>query len=110
MKTNRFYVDADRYRFDFKACSYELGYAQVDTSQDAHYFGTWANPWVLHIVNYCEGEVIEQRAETEEEFVDALWMMCAWNMRMGYKFGIDPGLTGDMAGRFIELGLGTLLH
>ena len=49
--------DIDRYKFDFNLCTAEKGYAQIDTSQDAWYYGNWANPKDLKIVSYCEGDV-----------------------------------------------------
>ena len=35
---------SDRYQFDSGECSAANGYAQIDTGQDAWYFGQWANP------------------------------------------------------------------
>ena len=42
-ETREFKSDLGRYYFDGQACRSENGWAQVDTDQDAHYFGTWAN-------------------------------------------------------------------
>ena len=53
MKITREFAAADRYTYDFGLCSYENGWAQVDTAQDASYFGTWANPTRLMIFSYC---------------------------------------------------------
>ena len=44
MKITREFCPGDRYVYDFGLCTYEKGWAQVDTAQDASYFGTWANP------------------------------------------------------------------
>ena len=44
MKTEKNFIEADRYLFDFYHCSTKKGYAQLDTSQDASYYGTWTNP------------------------------------------------------------------
>ena len=49
MKITREFGPGDRYVYDFGLCSYENGWAQVDTAQDASYFGTWANPTRLMI-------------------------------------------------------------
>ena len=38
MKITREFAPADRYVYDFGLCSYEKGWAQVDTAQDASYF------------------------------------------------------------------------
>ena len=52
-----FMENIERYHFDFGECSHHLGYAQVDTSQDAPYFGIWTNPTTLTTVSYIEGDV-----------------------------------------------------
>ena len=44
MKINRKFCPGDCYVYDFGLCSYENRRAQVDTAQDASYFGTWAKP------------------------------------------------------------------
>ena len=41
MKIAREFCPGDRYTYDFGLCSFEKGWAQVDTAQDASYFGTW---------------------------------------------------------------------
>jgi hypothetical protein len=53
MKITREFAPADRYLYDFGLCSNASSWAQVDTAQDASYFGTWANPTWLPISNYC---------------------------------------------------------
>ncbi len=112
MKTTRdFEVDGSRYRYDFGACSYSKGFAQVDTGQDAYYFGTWCNPVTLQIVSYCEGDVTSQQAESVSEFTEELQRIKRWNEENGHAFlGIDPGLGDDMRRRFNELSLTDLLH
>lgn len=112
MEIIREFLPKDRYFFDFGICSLTNGYAQVDTSQDAHYFGTWANPETLTVVAYLEGDVITTKCDTEQEFIDQLRSMKRWNEEYGYRFyGIDPGLSQPvLKERFIKLGLGDLLH
>ena len=56
-KIERNFHPSDRYVFDFGACSIERGWAQLDTGQDASYFGTWLNPTKRQTFNYCEGDV-----------------------------------------------------
>ena len=111
MEAERYYEDTNRYVFDLIHCSVAKNYAQVDTSQDAWYFGTWANPFTFKIVCYAEGDVCIQTAATPEEFADALREVKAWNDRQGHTFhGIDPGLDEILRDRFIEIGLDDLLH
>ena len=49
MKITREFCPGDRYTYDFGLCTYEKGWAQVDTAKDASYFGTWASPTRLMI-------------------------------------------------------------
>ena len=110
MKTIRDFEPADRYVYDFGACSITKGYAQVDTGQDASYYGTWANPETLTVVNYCEGDVCVRIADTPQEFVEELRTIKQWNEENGHGFlGIDAGL-GDLPDKFRAIGLGDLLH
>lgn len=108
MKTITDFKPADRYVYDMGICSSGKGFAQVDTSQDAHYFGTWANPTTLQIVCYCEGDVTLQTAETKWEFIETILKLVTWEH---YTFkGIDPMCNESIEKGFRELGLGNLLH
>ena len=111
MKTKNTSYDADRYQFSFKYCTTGQGFAQIDTSQDAWYFGTWANPKRLMIVSYVEGDVTIQFAENVDEFASAVRKIKKWNEDNDHKFyGIDPGLGRDLREQFESIGLGDLLH
>ncbi len=108
MKTITEFRPADRYVYDFGACSVSKGFAQVDTSQDAHYFGMWANPTHLVIVCYCEGDVTTQAADTKEEFIKELRAIQA-NENAGFK-GIDCMMHEPLEKAFKALGLEGMLH
>ncbi|HSG61885.1 MAG TPA: hypothetical protein VLA24_10705 [Pseudomonadales bacterium] len=111
METIRQFEPADRYVYDWGLCSSDKNFAQVDTSQDASYFGTWANPFKRIIVCYCEGDVTLQIAETDAEFVAELRNIQQWNIDNGHRFlGIDPGFNKALAAKFAELGLADLVH
>jgi hypothetical protein len=102
---------ADRYKYDFNTCSVKKGFAQVDTGQDASYFGTWANPERLMVVCYCEGDVTIEKYESESEFVEGIRALVKWNEESGHGFkGIDPGFSASIKEGFQKLGLGDLLH
>jgi hypothetical protein len=102
---------SERYKYDFGACSIKKGWAQVDTEQDASYYGTWANPSKLQIFTFIEGDLELREAESEQEFVAELRSFVEWCGTTGYAFkGIDPGLGEVIAGQFRALGLGDLLH
>jgi len=111
MKITREFAPADRYLYDFGLCSYEKGWAQVDTAQDASYFGTWANPTRLMIFSYCEGDTTLKEAASPEEFAAELWEIDAWNRAHGYgPVRIDPGFDPVMRAAFEGLGLADILH
>ena len=110
-ETRGFDAMTDRYAFDTGPCSPRLGFAQVDTGQDASYFGTWANPNTLKIVSYIEGDILVQEAESPEEFVSEIQRIRDWNEENGYGFkGIDPMCVPEIEEGFKALGLGDLLH
>jgi hypothetical protein len=98
-----------RYTYDAKL----VGYAQVDTRQDASYFGIWANPTERVIFTYCEGDTTREECATDEEFVEAIHRMAAFYNDAGYgPVGIDPGWNHQnaIAKAFRRLGLGEMLH
>ena len=111
MVIKRDFAPGDRYVYDLGLCSAKNGFAQVDTEQDASYYGTWANPFKLIIFSYCEGDCTLQQAESKDEFRDAVQKIKAWNEKNGWKFsGIDCGLKDELEREFINLGLKDLLH
>ena len=112
MKTIRSSLEyGDRYVFDFDTCTTHNGFAQVDTEQDAWYYGTWANPFTRQIVSYCEGDVTVQQCESPQEFVAEIRKIKQWNEDSGFRFiGIDPGFNSNLQKKFVALGLLDLLH
>ena len=111
MKIIRSFEPGDRYLYDFAICSPARGWAQVDTAQDASWFGTWASPAERTILNYAEGDVTRQVCETDEEFAQAMRDLDQWNRDHGYGSAkIDPGLDPAMKAAFERLGLGDMLH
>ena len=107
MKVERsFHGDEARYFWDNGMCNVSNGFAQMDTDQDAWYYGAWANPFKLITVEYAEGDLIIKRAETEIEFIDSVRHFASLEM---FK-GIDPMLNENIQNRFKELGLTDLLH
>jgi len=107
----RDFCHGDRYGYDFNLCTTAKGFAQVDTGQDAWYFGTWANPFKLCILCYCEGDVTLTKCKDEKEFSDELHKIKKWNFENGWGFfGIDPGFNEKLRARFGTLGLASMLH
>ena len=112
MTTIRDHAPADRYLYDFKFCTPDLGWAQVDTSSDAWYHGIWANPEKLWVMTYCEGELSLQKCDTPEEFTALLRSIrdsYNQNGAAGFK-GIDAMCVATIEQRFAALGLGDMLH
>ena len=110
MEKRTSFKSTDRYEFDFGICSSENGFAQIDTTQDAWYYGTWANPFTFVEVSYCEGDITFVMCENEAEFVKRIRSTKAWNDEGGYWKGIDAGLDDKATQRWQEIGLGDLMH
>ena len=107
-KTKDFLFGCDRYVFDFGLCSSKNGFAQIDTKQDFSGHGIWANPFTLHIVSYVEGDLYDDVAETQEEFVQEIR-----RIKESYAedfLGIDAMADPEIKERLQALGLGDLLH
>ncbi len=110
-KVTKDFAPADRYLYDFGACSISKGWAQIDTSQDASYFGQWINPAKFQIFCYCEGDLILTTCETAQELQAEIATMKEWNTRQGHRFmGIDPGFSEALKASLVNAGLGEYLH
>ena len=102
---------SDRYSFDFGPCTTANGFAQIDTRQDASYYGTWASVTKRTIVNFCEGDVTTTVCETDADLAQQLRDLAAWNDERGYgPMKIDAGLDDGLRQAFGKLGLADLLH
>jgi len=113
MKVTKEFAPADRYLYDFGLCSYANGFCQVDTQQDASYFGTWINPTRLILFTYCEGDTTLTECANAAEFIDAVRELATWNKDQGYWIGIDAGLPEQHASireALVSLGLEDLTH
>lgn len=109
--TRGFECMSDRYEYDFRLCTYERGWAQIDTTQDASYYGTWCNPTTFELMNYCEGDLTHTQCDDVEDFKAEVRKCAEWNKERGYWLGIDPGFREQpMFARFVELGLDDLFH
>jgi len=72
IKRQTFFESIDRYAFDFDMCKPSKGFAQLDTSEDASYFGNWVNFREYKIVSYCEGDITIETCENVQEFKELL--------------------------------------
>ena len=100
----------DRYAFDFTRCHYKKGWAQIDTRQDASYYGNWINPIAMKLVSYCEGDITVTECDDETEFVSTVRECVAWHKERGYFIGIDGMCSEPIISAFERLGLGEFLH
>lgn len=112
MKTiTRDFTPADRYLYDFGLCTTARGWAQIDTSQDASYFGQWINPSRRIVFSYVEGDCIVVKLDTDAELAAEIAEMQRWNEQQGHRFiGIDPGFNADLKAALIAAGLQEYLH
>ena len=105
-----FTSEGDRYAYDFRICNFKNGWAQIDTSQDAWYFGSWANPTERKLVSYCEGDITVTTCETDAEFIEKIRSAAEWNVKNEYGFHIDGMCSEPIIEAFAALGLADLLH
>jgi len=111
MKVERgFIMNGERYDFDFGQCSAKNGFAQVDTGQDAPYFGVWTNPFTLTTIEYCEGDVFTRISEDDKEYVESIHKLKEFHDTHSKFIGIDTMLSKKLTARFTQLGLAGFLH
>jgi hypothetical protein len=96
MQIERSFNDqTDRYAFDFGECSYENGFCQIDTEQDASYYGNWINLTERKATCYAEGDVARISFDNDEQMVN--WLN-SFKDNTGLGFiHIDPGLNAMYA-------------
>jgi hypothetical protein len=99
-----------RYTYD---SSLPRHFAQIDTCQDASYYGNWASAEALTLISYCEGDVTTTVCTTKEEFAAEVNKLKDFSNRMDYTFkGIDPGWihTDQILQPWRDCGLAHLIH
>lgn len=69
-RTHTFIEDGDRYQADHLLLP--QGYCQVDSTQDASYYGNWLHLDLLKAVTYAEGDLYQITFESPEEVRDWL--------------------------------------
>jgi hypothetical protein len=108
--TRGFEVFGDRYKYDFKLCTSARGWAQLDTKQDASYFGNWVNPSTFTLLSYCEGDITLTECEGEADFVQTVRECVEWHKERGYFIGIDGMCNPSIIEAFTRLNLAEFLH
>jgi hypothetical protein len=105
-----FSVFAERYDFDVKFTA-DNGWAQIDTWQDASYFGVWVNPFDRKIFTFCEGDKSLESCDTDEDFKAALRACLEFYDRgEGRRTMIDALFSDRLTARLTELGFVDRLH
>jgi hypothetical protein len=66
---------------------------QMDTSQDASYYGNWCNPHLKATISYCEGDICVTLANTDENFLKVILGTRKWNFDNGWTFSLDAGFN-----------------
>jgi hypothetical protein len=107
-RTTDFHPMLERYHFDFNECSSANGYAQVDTRQDASYYGNWVNPSQRKFVTFAEGDITRITFDDDAEMV-AYLQEFKDNDGLGF-IGVDPGLGDVLRSVCIAHGLGPFFH
>ncbi len=107
-RNESFVQDGDRYGCDRTLCwAKGSTWAQIDTDQDAWYYGNWADPVTRSIVSYAEGDLVVLRCDTAEEFCSELNRMAAWHAKQNSYLRIDPKEQHESL--WLELGLKELM-
>ena len=113
----RDFCPADRYLYDFKVLTTAKGWAQLDSRQDASYFGQWISPTRREIFCYCEGDLILTHCETDADLLQEMVKIAEWNTAQGYRpfasgkaVAIDPGSNEELEQALTQAGLGEYLH
>ena len=107
MQRHEEFADGDRYQYDARLC--RDGFAQVNTSEDASWYGIWACPQRLVVFTFAEGDCLTVQCDTAAEFCAELRKVQAFSDRQGRFLGVDPGSDPAKAEQWRALGLGDLL-
>lgn len=98
-------IEYNRYYFDFGQCAPGTGYVQIDSVQDASWYGQWCNPDERRIIIYCEHDLTVIDCDTDEEFVGEMRKLQQQAVRHEWGATIDTGFDTALRQRFSELGL-----
>jgi hypothetical protein len=103
--TRAFIQDDNRYTYDRGICSVDNGYAQVDTGQEAWYYGLWANASTFTIVCFAEGDLTTEQYAEAKEFEEAFKAMAERHHQFGWTCNIDTMLSDQIKDAFEAVNL-----
>jgi len=85
------YIHGDRYQFDFDDAFRGQGWQQLDTVDDASYFGIWTHRDRLQVLTFAEGDVTLITAPTAEAYnLEVQAIFAFHDVAPGYSM-VDPG-------------------
>ncbi len=87
--TRWFAMGATRYAFDFAHIRKGGDWYQIDTEQDASYYGTWCNPAERRIVLFTEGDICELVCLAPSVYLAEVARIVQWNVEQGYSAALD---------------------
>jgi len=83
----REHCDGNRYLYDSGLCR---TFAQIDTKEDASYYGSWACPQRLIIFSFCEGDCTTTQCENIQDFREQLQKIRDYHVKNETWLGVDP--------------------
>ena len=101
------WAHVNRHTFDF---GLDRGWAQLDTEQDAPYYGGWTNPTERAILTYVEGDIEYRSFPNEEEYAAALREWVDWAKGARCFSGIDGMCRPKLIDHLKRLGFADALH
>ncbi len=113
--TRTFAEDGTRYEIDSGVCNSATGFCQIDTDQDASYFGIWTSPTRRVVCSFMEGDITVKEASTDAEYREVL-VNCLTSHRHRNEARphamIDLGIAGrdDFRDAFVSLGLASYAY
>jgi len=85
------FIPGDRYQFDYDDAFRGQGWQQLDTVDDASYFGIWTHPARLQVLTYAEGDLTLITAPTAEAYnLEVRAIFAFHDAAPGYSM-VDPG-------------------
>jgi hypothetical protein len=102
-------ADGNRYIYDFDLSSTK--WAQVDTPEDASYYGIWVNPFLMRVLTFVEGDTTILQADSEADLTAYLRRLEEFYKEGDRKLPkIDPGFNDSLRAEFVRLGLEDMMH
>lgn len=86
MKRTDLHIEGDRYQFDFGDMRH---WVQLDTTQDASYYGNWVCPKTYRTASFAEGDFVLIECDSKEEFIQKISKDLKWFLEYGYRPQLD---------------------